>query len=60
MEHAPPLFADRDARLPEARLAVSHLNRSERVRASGQAINLDGKAKFNSNPQHKIQLLALA
>src|ERR1700760_1159352 len=45
MEHAPPLFADRDARLPEARLAVSHLNRSERVRASGQAINLDGKAK---------------
>ena len=44
-EHAVPLFSDRDANLPEARLDVSHLGRQERTKPSGQALDLTGKAK---------------
>jgi hypothetical protein len=44
-EHVVPLFGDRDANLPEARLDVSHLGRQERTRPSGQAIDLTGKSK---------------
>jgi len=44
-EHAVPLFSDRDANLPEARLDVAHLGRHERTKPSGQAIDLTGKAK---------------
>ena len=40
-----PLFGDRDANLPEARLDVSHLGRPERARPSGQALDLTGKPK---------------
>ncbi len=46
-EHAVPLFSDRDANLPEARLDVAHLGRHERTKPSDQAIDLTGKAKAN-------------
>ena len=44
-EHPAPIFIDRDANLPEARLDVSHLRRQEHTRPSGQAFDLTGKAK---------------
>lgn len=44
-EHAVPLFSDRDANLPEARLDVSHLGRQERTKPTGDALDLTGKAK---------------
>jgi hypothetical protein len=44
-DHVVPLFGDRDANLPEARLDVSHLGRPMRAGPSGQALDLTGKAK---------------
>ena len=44
-DHVVPLFSDRDANLPEARLDVSHLGRPMRAGPSGQALDLTGKAK---------------
>lgn len=44
-ENVVPLFGDRDANLPEARLDVSHLGHQERAKPSGQALDLTGKAK---------------
>jgi hypothetical protein len=44
-DHVVPLFGDRDANLPEARLDVSHLGRPMRAGPSGQAFDLTGKAK---------------
>jgi hypothetical protein len=44
-DDAVPLFNDRDANLPEARLDVPHLGRLERAKPSGEAIDLTGKPK---------------
>ena len=44
-EHAVPLFSDRDANLPEARLDVPHSGRQERTRPSGPGLDLTAKAK---------------
>ena len=44
-EDAVPLFNDRDANLPEARLDVPRLGRPERDKLSSRATDLTGKAK---------------
>ena len=44
-ENVVPLFGDRDANLPEARLDVLHPGRPELAKPSSQALDLTGKAK---------------